>query len=277
MATAQHVRHAARRARQTFATFDNPVQLLALSARSRLPGRTPDLMFHVDGVTVTAPASRGAIFPIYEVFAEDVYRLGWFASDLGGNPVALDIGAHVGSFSLAFASRHPQARVAAYEASPQTASYLQRSVATSGLLGRVSCYAEAISTVAGFIDFTDDDTCSPLNAVTPRHDGQLTRVPSVTLETAFERLDGGVDLVKIDAEGVEYDIVLASEPALWASVSRVVLEYHEVQGRGREQLVTFFSEAGLRLVAHEPMIGNPNEGLMWFARAPFGDGQDPRP
>ena len=76
-------------------------------------------------------------------------------------------------------------------------------------------------------------------------------------------------MVKIDAEGVEYDIVLTSEPELWSGVLRVVLEYHEVPGRGRTVPAAFFTQAGLDLVAHEPMSGNPNEGLMSFARPPF--------
>src|SRR5215210_3800112 len=103
MSRTERMRHAAHRARQTFDTFDNPAALLWSAARSRLPGRTPVMTFRVDGVAVNAPASPGAIFPIYEVFAEDVYRLDWFTSDLGDTPGVLDIGAHVGAFSLAIA------------------------------------------------------------------------------------------------------------------------------------------------------------------------------
>ena len=266
--TDHRVRHTARRVRQTFVTFDNPVHLLTAAAISRVLRRPSDLLFRVEGVAVTAPATRGAVFPVYEVFAEDTYRLAWFTDGLRDNPVALDIGAHVGSFSLAFASQHPEARVDAYEASPTTASYLRRSIDASGRTSTVRCHAEALSAIEGFIEFSDNDSCSPLNTVTDRLGGARTRVPSVTLATAFERLDGHVDLVKIDAEGVEYDLVLGSDPALWFGVSRVVLEYHEVPGHGKTELAGFFARAGLELLAHEPMVGNPNEGLMWFTRHP---------
>ena len=269
MGTVARLRHTTHRAHQTVTTFDNPVELLSAAARSRLLRRPSGLVFRVNGVAVVAPASRGAVFPVYEVFAEDTYRLAWFSRGLGESPVALDIGAHVGSFSLAFASLFQHARVDAYEASATTAAYLQRSIDASGRSSRVRCHAEALSATEGFVDFTDDDTCSPLNTVTDRYDGARSRVPSVTLATAFERLGGHVDLVKIDAEGVEYDLVLRSTPELWSGVRRVVLEYHEVPGHGQDELVGFFAGVGLEPVAHEPMLGNPREGLMWFARPPF--------
>ena len=124
------------------------------------------------------------------MFAEDCYRLTWFTGDLGDAPTALDVGSHVGSFSLAFASLHARAQVDAYEASPTTATYLQRSIAASGRCESVRCRAEAISTTEGLIEITDDDTCSPLNTVTERYGGLRTPVPSISLETAFKRLGG---------------------------------------------------------------------------------------
>lgn len=205
------------------------------------------------------------------MFAEDTYRLGWVTQGLGHGPRALDIGAHVGSFSLAFARRLPYSRVAAYEASPTTAGYLRRNVEASGMSKRVSCHAEAISNVAGTIRFADNDGCSPLNAVSGRFGGRVIQVPSVTLETAFQRLGGRVDFVKIDAEGAEYDMVLTTPPEMWRGVSRVVLEYHEVEGHNEQELIGFFAAAGLRAARQEPMHGNPKEGLLWFSQVPMPD------
>jgi FkbM family methyltransferase len=251
------------------AHFDNPVQLLASAAIGKARRGAGDLVFRSGELTVATPTSRGAVFPIYEVFAEDTYRLAWITQAITHGAHALDVGAHVGSFSLAFARRVPHARVAAYEASPTTARYLRRNVRASRMGDRVSCHAEAISEVAGTIEFADNDCCSPLNARSGRFGGTVIHVPSVRMETAFQRLDDHVDFVKIDAEGAEYDMVLSSPPNLWHSVSRVVLEYHDVEGHSEGELIDFFAAAGLRVADQEPMLGNPREGLLWFSRAPL--------
>ena len=57
---------------------------------------------------------------MYELFADDCYRLSWFTQGLAEDACALDVGAHVGSFSLRFASRRPRGQVASYEAMPST-------------------------------------------------------------------------------------------------------------------------------------------------------------
>jgi FkbM family methyltransferase len=163
----------------------------------------------------------------------------------------------------------PDSVGAAYEASPTTARYLQRNLAASGVTGRVTCHAEAISDVEGIIEFADNDRCSPLNALSGRFGGTMVQVPSITMTTAFHRLGGQVDVVKLDAEGAEYAMVLSSPSDMWRGVSRVVLEYHQVEGHHPRELIEFFAEAGLKVVAQEPMIGNPQEGLLWLSADPL--------
>jgi len=265
MSTLERLRHTGLRARQTMAHFDNPFELLGTAAWGKLRGRDCDLVFHNGDLVVATPMSRGAVFPIYEVFAQDTYRLDWLTRGLRGRPHVLDIGAHVGSFSLAFAQRVPDCSAAAYEASPTTSAYLRRNVESSGAAHRVTCHAEAVSDATGVVEFADNAACSPLNALSGRYGGTMIRVPSVTMETAFRRLGGQVDVVKIDAEGAEYAMVLSSDPDLWRTVSRVVLEYHEVDGHDARELIDFFAQAGLHVAAQEPMVGNPNEGLLWFS------------
>ena len=235
----------------------------------KLRGTRRDLVFRTSDVVLTTPLSEGAVFPVYEVFAEDTYRLEWITQGLSVDAHVLDIGAHVGSFSLAIAARVPAGRVDAYEASPTTAGYLQRNITFSGMTDVIRAHAEAVSDAAGTIHFADNEMCSPLNAQSGRFGGHVIAVPSITLQTAFQRLDGRVDLVKIDAEGAEYAMVLTSEPDLWRPVSRVVLEYHESDDHTERDLVGFFAQAGLTVVAQVPMVGNPREGMLWLSRSPL--------
>jgi FkbM family methyltransferase len=263
----RRARHGARRVRQTITDFDNSSVLLAGMVRGRLTGNPSELSFRAEGLTVTVPNRRGARVPVYEVFAEDAYRLRWFAQGLSSAPIAVDIGGHVGCFSLALAQQLPGARISAYEASPSTAAYLERNVAANGLSGRIRTHATAVGAAAGFLEFADNDAGSALNGLTAPVGAEVIKVPCVTVAEAFAGAGGPVELVKIDTEGAEYDMVLASAPATWSSVRRVVLEYHDVPGHSWSELESFFGAAGLHQVAHAPE--NARQGTAWLSRDPL--------
>ncbi|WP_286689872.1 FkbM family methyltransferase [Aeromicrobium sp. REDSEA-S38_B2] len=94
-----------------------------------------------------------------------------------------------------------------------------------------------------------------------------TPVPIALPIGAEDNLEGIVDLIKMDAEGAEYGIVLESDPALWSGVRRVVMEYHHSDDHDFGELRTFLEAAGLSLVRHE--TGGPGFGLAWFSRDPL--------
>jgi len=255
---------ATQRVGQTLTGFRNGASVLA-----QLASRRDELVFQVDdSLSVTCPNIAGARVPVYEVFVEDAYRLEWFTGDLNGDEVqALDIGGHIGCFSLAFARLHPEARVQTFEASPSTAAFTRRNVDDNGLADRVTVENVAVSDSTGTMAFADNGGGSGLNGVTAPAGTAVIDVPCITFADAVDHAGGQVDVVKIDTEGAEYDIVLGSEPTDWKDVQRVVLEYHEVAGRSWGELEQFFDEAGLHPVRHEPVT--PRLGTAWLSRNPI--------
>ncbi|MEO6472313.1 MAG: FkbM family methyltransferase [Aeromicrobium sp.] len=265
MTTIERFRHAARRVGQTLTDFENGPRLLGAIASRPITGRPDELVFRVDDqLSVICPNRPGARVPVYEVFAEDTYRLGWFTSDLGDSPVAVDIGAHIGCFSLAFARQHPEGQVEAFEASPSTAVYLERNVDRNGFSGRVHCHQVAVASKTGTLIFADNVGGSSLNGITAPEGAKQIEVPCMTVADAFASAVAGVEVVKIDTEGAEYDMVLNSASEDWASVRRVVMEYHDVPGHSWPELEAFFGTVGLSTVAHEPV--SPRQGTVWLSR-----------
>jgi FkbM family methyltransferase len=255
---------ATRRVGQTLSGFSNGGSVLA-----QLVSRRDELVFEVgDSLSVTCPNIAGARVPVYEVFVEDAYRLDWFTGDLQGDNVqALDIGGHIGCFSLAFASLHPGARVQTFEASPSTVTFARRNVEDNGLADRVIIENIAVSDSNGTLAFADNGAGSGLNGVTAPAGTAVIDVPCITFAEALDRAGGQADVVKIDTEGAEYDIVLGSEPTDWKDVQRVVVEYHEVAGRSWAELQQFFDEAGLHPVHQEPV--RAELGTVWLSRTPL--------
>lgn len=265
MSSLQRVRHSSRRVRQTFTRFRNGPQLLGRIVARPLFNWPEDLIFEIgNGLSVICPNRPGARVPVYEVFAEDTYRLGWFTSDLGDSAVAIDIGAHIGCFSLAFACQHPQGYVQAFEASPSTAVFLRRNIERNDLQARITSHQVAVASKTGTLIFSDNVGGSSLNGITAPGGSQQIEVPCVTIAQAFAVGECRAEVVKIDTEGAEYDMVLRSAPEDWSDVRRLVLEYHDVEGHSWGELEKFFAEAGLLVVAHEPV--GPRQGTVWLTR-----------
>jgi FkbM family methyltransferase len=262
----QRVSRASRRIQQTFTRFDNSAEILGALAR-----HADELVFQVPGgVTIACPNVAGARVPVYEIFAEDAYRLGWFTGGLADDFTALDIGGHIGCFSVALATLKPEVTIWTYEASPSTAVYTQRNVDANGLGGRVTVTNVAVSSKAGTLSFADNAGGSGLNGITAPTGTKTIDIEAITFAEAKARAGaagGSVQVVKIDTEGAEYDIVLGSDPSDWADVQRVVLEHHDVPGHAWAELESFFASAGLTIAAREDVTARL--GTVWLSRTPI--------
>lgn len=256
-----------RRIRQTPTAFSNPGSVFGHLLLSRGPFARPDITFDVrsNGYKVITPNAPGARHPVYEIFAEDAYAMDELLAGLPAAPVVLDIGAQIGAFSLALASASPSAKVFSYEASPFTAGYLQANVDRNGLSDRVKVHATALASAEGEFTFMDSQSGSGLNGLTaPEGMGVEVTVPATTFDAAVAAAGGHVDLVKMDVEGAEYDIILPSSPASWASVQKVVMEYHPLAGHSLAQLEEFFAGVGLVRSHHETV--REGLGALWLTR-----------
>jgi FkbM family methyltransferase len=252
---------AAKRLLQTVSAFDNGPRVLWDITR-----RTPTLTVRTkQGLSIECPNVAGARVPLYELFAEDAYRIGELTAGLRADLVALDIGGQVGCFSTAFAQAAPGATVHAFEASPSTAAFLQRNVVANGFADRVQVHATALSDHVGTLRFASSTLGSGLNGVTsPEAASNAADVPCVTFAAAIALAGGRVEVVKMDVEGSEYDIVLGSTAQDWATVERIAIEFHGVQGRHWHELRDFFASAGLTLT--DSAFGSEGYGMLWFNR-----------
>ena len=254
-----------RRVRQTLSFTNGPGILLALASQ-KTPWRREELTFQLPGGgVVICPNQPGARVPVYEVFAEDAYRISEITADLPEDFVALDIGGHIGCFSIALAKAAPAATVHTFEASPSTASWLRRNIEANSLGDRVVPHSWAVSGSRGTLEFADNARGSSLNGLTaPMGSTVPVQVRAVTIDDAVQEAGGRVDLVKIDTEGAEYDMLAGTTARTWAGVRRVVMEYHDVPGHGWPEVEQLFREAGLTVSRHEPV--SDRQGTVWLSR-----------
>jgi FkbM family methyltransferase len=261
--------HFTKRVRQTVTTYRNfPRVFLDLALADSKWSRDEVTYRLRNGLTVVTPNADGARFPLYEIFADDAYRLGELTDGVDRDAVVLDVGGQIGAFSLAMAGALPQGKVHVYEASPTSAGYVSRNVTANNLDSRVAVHACAMAGEVGTFTFVDSGTASGHNGLTaPEGLGSEVTVPATTFDEAVKSAGGSVQIVKMDVEGAEYDIILRSDPASWADVRKVVMEYHPVEGHTLEELTDYFAAVGLTSVRHEPGL-RAGLGVMWLARTP---------
>ena len=267
MKTVRGASHFGKRVKQTVTTYRNFPRVFADLALAETKWRPDEVTYRLrNGLTVVTPNADGARFPLYEIFADDAYRLDELCHGVDRDAVVLDVGGQIGSFSLAMSQAIPSARIHVYEASPTSAGYVSRNVEANGLGSRITVHAKAMAGEAGSFTFVDSGDASGHNGLTaPEGLGEEVTVPATTFDDAVKVAGGPVQVVKMDVEGAEYDIVLRSDPSSWADVRKVVMEYHPMAGHSLEELTDFFGSVGIHPGRHEPGT-RPGLGVMWLSR-----------
>lgn len=145
------------------------------------------------------------------------------------SPTIIDAGAHIGLSTLYFKQTWPTAKIIAIEPNPDTVIYLQENINTNQLTD-ITIEPVALSTQTGRISLYIDPTEDHWNSTASLHSkgwantqpGKPISVPSVPLR---EFLQKPIDLLKMDIEGIEQDVLLATGSDI-RQVKHMFVEFH---------------------------------------------------
>jgi FkbM family methyltransferase len=190
----------------------------------------------------------------------------------------VDIGAHWGFFTM-FAARNlaPGAHIIAVEPARANTAVLRRNISANGL-GRMVHVVEAA--VAG------EDGEGILHAAASENRslfgggsvGAAERGESVevlSLETLCARAGDfigpdGIDFLKMDCEGAEYDALRATPPSILASIRCISLEFHDLKQADKTggELARFLRTHGFTILkcTHATTDSNLNTGKLLAIR-----------
>lgn len=168
---------------------------------------------------------------------------------------AVDVGAHIGAWTVALLTDNPGMRAIAIEALPENVTLIERNLALNGLVDR------AVVVNAGA---TNDHEPVEVRYSTDDHHrfigsaggaGDVIRVPAITLLDVLNLVGAGggthISLLKIDCEGCEYPFLTSIGIGM---VDRIEGEVHF----GSEQLRTLL--AGTHDVEFPGFDANPDFG-----------------
>lgn len=188
---------------------------------------------------------------LWETLLQDIYQL----RKLKRPKILIDIGAHIGSFSVMAGKLFPNSTIYSFEPAPDTYRCLlinslanktpnikSFNIGISGKNGRRLLYNPGPAGQRTFYPLSP--TLSAYNV----HSWTLSRLfASFKLKSC--------DLLKIDCEGAEYEILFSTPPKLFNKIKRIVLEYHDRSFGNHVGLIEFFSNLGF----HTSHLHNPLE------------------
>ncbi|MEP6802452.1 MAG: FkbM family methyltransferase [Acidobacteriota bacterium] len=230
-----------------------------------LPVKRPVTIVLQDGSRFRV-RGRMDVWIIKETCLDRDYERGAVSVEDGWTVV--DIGAGSGDFAISVARRSARSRVFAFEPLPESFGLLLENLRLNGL-SNVTPFPEAIAGRQGeLLLYTKtglEGQHRTAQTATPETGGAL-RVPSISLEAAFDRSDITVcDLLKIDCEGGEYDILFGASAEALSRVRHIAMEFHDgITAHSHEDLVPYLESHGFR-VRTRPNPAHANLGFLFAA------------
>lgn len=160
------------------------------------------------------------------------WRVGQYLSPkhaISPNSIIVDIGAHIGSFAILAAKRAYRGRILAFEPHPENFRLLQKNIRFN--------HCSNIQALPYAVTGNGSSKSADL-FIYPAHNGghslvhkvgsSSITVPTITLPQIFSRYRlSRIDLLKIDAEGSEFDILLNCPDKTLAKIHSISLEFHD--------------------------------------------------
>jgi FkbM family methyltransferase len=189
------------------------------------------------------------MYPVFSVMRE-YGNIGELSKAQKGLTI-VDLGAHIGSFSILAARRFPDAKIYSYEPNSENFSYLDKNIRANHLQKRITAIEKAVSSKRGKLTFYGDCvSCSSQRKTSGETNkkGNLPQkqiVSTITLEDIFKNNKlQKIDFLKMDCEGSEFEIFYSSSDQILKKIKLISLEYHEWNGRKLGEIIDRLESCG---------------------------------
>ncbi|MCC6569425.1 MAG: FkbM family methyltransferase [Anaerolineales bacterium] len=187
------------------------------------------------------------ILVVWEIWKAKIYDDPKFPIRAGD--VVVDLGAHIGGFSVRAAQLAAPGNVYAYEASRSNFDMLAENKKMNNI-ENLHAHHAAVSDIRGEMEFFLPGDNGALGSLLQDANSPRERVRAVTLadilsENGIER----VDCLKMDIEGAEYAILANCSRETLQKIRYIVMEYHEFvdDSRSHRDLVRHLESHGFQV------------------------------
>jgi len=183
-----------------------------------------------------------------QIWLTKTYTLRGF--EIKENDLIIDVGAHIGMFSILAGKFAPKGKVYAFEPSADNFNLLKENVELNKL-GNVVLLNKAIAKESEIREFalSPDD---PAGHALPYEETnrQKINVRTISLDDFLkEKSINKIDFLKMDCEGAEYEIFLNCSNETLQKISKISMEYHDVDNeRTVAHIKNFLEEKGFKVL-----------------------------
>lgn len=162
------------------------------------------------------------------------------------NPNVLDVGGHIGCFSLYVKNLYPNARVTILEPASENLKLLKQNLELNRI-SDVNIVDKALFPQTGHFYLNWDGRPMDAGQVErnkPENSKKYIEIDSISFEDLLSKYElGTIDLLKLDIEGSEYGVIESSLENFGAKVRRIIMEYHtDHRPDGRNEIVDMLTK-----------------------------------
>jgi FkbM family methyltransferase len=185
-----------------------------------------------------------------ESFGQDIFFPGIPEYKIKPGHTILDIGAHIGCFSLLAASKAKAGKIYSFEPAADTYSLLEKNVQTNNL-SNITTFRAAVAAKNGTaILYHDTVSGNWGHSITKAISGETEQVNCITLENFIdsEKLLH-IDFIKFNCEGAEFGIIINTPAGTLQKIKCMLILYHGYleDSISKEQLADHLSAAGFHI------------------------------
>jgi len=164
----------------------------------------------------------------------------------------LDIGAHIGLFSMYVRGLNENIKLFAYEPAPENFLAMKEHFKDNHIDGVLAKNVAVTGKDGDTVLFLSEDSHNHSVLRFFQKIMKEVKVPTVSMAKIFERdlVKQGVtscDLVKMDCEGAEFEILPSISPEVFKKIGSFYIEYHEyLPKNGRMDLVKILQKNGFK-------------------------------
>lgn len=212
----------------TIRLYKNPESLLSIFFNQNK--KTKTRLELKKGVRFAVRKHKWDALVINELFVKKEYSV--LERDFENPKTIIDVGAHIGAFSVYFANKFKTATIFCFEPSPDNFDLLKENVLLNCLQERVVFSNKAVvgkkaSEPLQLFVCKDNPACNSLDKNYALPNSKSVQVQGIPLKEVFQKNNlKELDILKLDCENLELEILQNSKQEL-KKTKAVILEYHD--------------------------------------------------
>ncbi|MDI6722718.1 MAG: FkbM family methyltransferase [Candidatus Aenigmarchaeota archaeon] len=150
-----------------------------------------------------------------------------FLSQLSENPVIIDIGAHIGTFSIYAIKKIPAATIYSFEPHPDNYEILMKNIRMNGFERSIMPFRLAVFNKKGNLNLYFRKRYTAGCTLIKEKNNEHIKVKCITIKDIFDskKIDR-CDLLKLDCEGVDYKIIASIPKNYFKRIKFIQAEFH---------------------------------------------------